>query len=506
MVNSQRSVKFYIIVSFVLVMVITFSVSGYYVFSSWKASAEKTINSIREDTGKQVFYQIDNFINLPMNLGKASRILIQEHIVDFHDKRTREIFFANLINLTNKDIYSISFGNESGEYFGARHNNNNEIEVYENNMETNGKTRYYKTLRDLSAGDLVLETDRFDPRTREWYKLAKQLRIPTYSPIYRHFVLDDLTFSAAYPIFDQNNEFVGVMGTHIALSGLNERLKNIVESNAGIAYIVESATGQLVANSQEKPNFHLENGTIVRHTINDVTESEIVESYQTLKNNHWTETINSKKYSIQFIDYKKDGIQWIIVLAIPKTLFMVELTNSIYYSALLTLILLFIAIYLFMKSTAVVLEPVENLTKIAQKYASGDLSERARNIRNDEIGTLSEVFNTMADQIQMLIHSLEKKVRDRTIELQDTVEKLTVTQKLLKETNEALVESYQNLAENSRTDELTGLSNRRYMTEKLDEEFARFSRRGSVFSLVIADIDFFKRINDTSGILQGMRC
>lgn len=52
----------------------------------------------------------------------------------------------------------------------------------------------------------------------------------------------------------------------------------------------------------------------------------------------------------------------------------------------------------------------------------------------------------------------------------------------------------------SRTDHLTGLNNRGYWEERLAEEFRRFQRsRSMACSLVMFDIDHFKRINDTYG-------
>jgi diguanylate cyclase (GGDEF)-like protein len=53
------------------------------------------------------------------------------------------------------------------------------------------------------------------------------------------------------------------------------------------------------------------------------------------------------------------------------------------------------------------------------------------------------------------------------------------------------------------TDPLTGLWNRRYMAESLDREVARALRFGHEVSLIIIDIDDFKRINDRQGHMQG---
>jgi two-component system cell cycle response regulator len=51
----------------------------------------------------------------------------------------------------------------------------------------------------------------------------------------------------------------------------------------------------------------------------------------------------------------------------------------------------------------------------------------------------------------------------------------------------------------AKTDGLTGIANHRSFHEALDREIARVNRRGGVFSLVVMDIDDFKRINDTYG-------
>jgi diguanylate cyclase (GGDEF)-like protein len=61
------------------------------------------------------------------------------------------------------------------------------------------------------------------------------------------------------------------------------------------------------------------------------------------------------------------------------------------------------------------------------------------------------------------------------------------------------------LRNQSLTDPLTGLHNRRHFDESLHAEFARAKRYASPLALVFFDIDHFKRINDEHGHEQGDR-
>jgi len=59
------------------------------------------------------------------------------------------------------------------------------------------------------------------------------------------------------------------------------------------------------------------------------------------------------------------------------------------------------------------------------------------------------------------------------------------------------------LKEESIRDPLTRLYNRRFLDEYMDREFTRADRIGTPVSVVILDIDFFKRYNDEYGHLAG---
>jgi diguanylate cyclase len=55
----------------------------------------------------------------------------------------------------------------------------------------------------------------------------------------------------------------------------------------------------------------------------------------------------------------------------------------------------------------------------------------------------------------------------------------------------------------SLTDPLTGLPNRREFNERLEERMGAWNRRHEVFSLLLLDVDHFKKLNDRHGHLAG---
>jgi diguanylate cyclase (GGDEF)-like protein len=85
----------------------------------------------------------------------------------------------------------------------------------------------------------------------------------------------------------------------------------------------------------------------------------------------------------------------------------------------------------------------------------------------------------------LIYASLEQKVAERTQQLEAANDQL---------------------AQLSVTDPLTGLANRRRLDEALNAEWARATRTQGPLSLIMLDIDHFKRYNDTHGHQAGDRC
>ncbi|EPH2248657.1 GGDEF domain-containing protein [Acinetobacter baumannii] len=69
-----------------------------------------------------------------------------------------------------------------------------------------------------------------------------------------------------------------------------------------------------------------------------------------------------------------------------------------------------------------------------------------------------------------------------------------------------LMQQAQHLSLLSQQDALTGLANRRYLDETLDNEWRRALRHETPLTIMMVDIDFFKPYNDSLGHLKGDQC
>jgi diguanylate cyclase (GGDEF)-like protein len=99
----------------------------------------------------------------------------------------------------------------------------------------------------------------------------------------------------------------------------------------------------------------------------------------------------------------------------------------------------------------------------------------------------------------VLITALVVALRDRRRMLADLdAERNNLEDRVLQRTLELLMANAK-LEQLATTDPLTGIANRRKMTAQIASELERARRFGHPLSLLMVDIDYFKRINDTFG-------
>jgi diguanylate cyclase (GGDEF)-like protein len=111
----------------------------------------------------------------------------------------------------------------------------------------------------------------------------------------------------------------------------------------------------------------------------------------------------------------------------------------------------------------------------------------------------SELMPPPSDQPAPITGQSQTDLYREVLELRHEVARLSeeVARRQLERTE--LQQVIHELTELSLRDPLTGLFNRRGLEERLIEEFARARRYGAPLSLIMIDIDHFKRVNDVHG-------
>jgi diguanylate cyclase (GGDEF)-like protein len=133
-----------------------------------------------------------------------------------------------------------------------------------------------------------------------------------------------------------------------------------------------------------------------------------------------------------------------------------------------------------------------------------DRREQAVNIarQRQQTDIKEKEYQLLYKKRQVELSEIEQQKQDNGILLFITIilALCTISFALLLKRNHNLRQTLEQLAI---TDELTQIANRRYVMQKLIEEFDRAQRYSTPLSICIFDIDYFKKLNDSLGHVVG---
>jgi diguanylate cyclase (GGDEF)-like protein len=485
----KKSMKNQIWYLFILLMTTMIAVISSIAFYYWKISIDDMVMKIQEEAHANILTEIENFIQVPLSMNEENQYVIKHGLISMDDPARREMFFAGVMQAAAENVYSFSYGSKDGDYYGVRHNGKNELEFMKSNAETSRHSQYYEVKDDLTIGRVRFYLNEFDPRKRDWYQVAEKEKKPVFSSVYKHFIANDLAVSASYPIYDDQGILMGVLGTHVLLSKMNQELKDAVKDKQATAYIIERSSGDLVANTEDEPNFTIDaKENMQRIHIDQIKNNTIIHAfkkYMATSEPKFIDGIEEKNSYVKISEFKKDGLDWLIITAISEDPYVVQIKQSIFISILLSLVTVLIAILIWTQKIDHYLAPIYELIAVTESFSAGDFSQRANILKHDEVGKLGRAFNKMAEELTRFINDLEHKVQERTSELE--------------ERNRQLAFAKEQLEISSQTDFLTGLYNRKFIVEKIEQEIGRYKKTKEEFTLIMMDIDYFKKINDQFG-------
>jgi diguanylate cyclase (GGDEF)-like protein len=273
--------------------------------------------------------------------------------------------------------------------------------------------------------------------------------------------LDKAILLVAVPVQRADGRIVGALAARLNLRGAEQSLRAFAPGTAGRIYLVGSNGHVMVsslASSAELMKVSVAPSLLKRLSNNEGR----VADYENVSG---VDVLGSLK--------QVPRVGWAVMAEIP--------TDAAYHQvrrfrdmtlaivAGLLLAVTAIAYYLAL----IIVRPLERLTKGAAEVAEGDLAVDLPTAKG-EVGELTYVFNHMVGRLRQSRQQLDA-------------------------VNETLRERNEELERLSASDSLTGLSNRRILTQRLSEELLRSQRQNHSFTVVMLDVDHFKKYNDAHG-------
>ncbi|MBF0200383.1 MAG: diguanylate cyclase [Desulfamplus sp.] len=136
--------------------------------------------------------------------------------------------------------------------------------------------------------------------------------------------------------------------------------------------------------------------------------------------------------------------------------------------------------------------------EIGDLKSNMDVSQRLEDLKNHVSQTLSSIETALKEKSS-------KDISLKTISEKNRTEFKAGFSKLKKELDQAIKHS-KDLETKLNQDPLTKVYNRRAYNKRMSDEMERFLRYGTIFSILVLDIDFFKKVNDTYGHVIGDKC
>ncbi|MCT7582843.1 diguanylate cyclase [Aliarcobacter butzleri] len=313
---------------------------------------------------------------------------------------------------------------------------------------------------DLNLTSSRVEENNYDPRNRPWYESAILNENTIKTPPYRYSHIKNVGITYAKDVDKSKNV--------VAIDVLTQDFTTLYKKhiNQDFINVVIFQENGLVLSSSNKDNSLFEKFFEKNKNINDYKELKVVDinKKEYITKVVQLDTLNKQEYIVIFADYEK----------------ITEPYLSQTFKLLLTFIIIaFLMFPIMIYLSGIIIKPIYNLVKQSIKIKNrkyNDVSQIESPIL--EIALLSASFENMAQSINSYQNSLEEKVKQRTEEL--------------------LVKNAE-LLRLSITDNLTKLYNRVKLDKSLQEEMNRSLRYNTNFSIILLDIDYFKKVNDNFG-------
>lgn len=269
----------------------------------------------------------------------------------------------------------------------------------------------------------------------------------------------------------RRDEIFAFLYTEIDLSDISVYIKEISQSRLGAENLISvfDRKGNVVLPLEETRQEFLR--SVLQQGF--ITEGGRLE---TLFNNNVVAAYNytdEEKGNMLGVLISMPDLSWAVFIQQPYETVYWSLGRMRRLSILVGALSLCFAVLLAFVISKYITRSIAKLTHGVRQVANKDFTVKVDVQSKTEIGELADTFNQMVEKLNLHRKHVEEQQK-----------KLKIL---------------------ARTDALTGLNNHGYFMEKLTHEVQQAARDGSPLSVMILDLDDFKRVNDTYGHLTGDR-
>lgn len=266
----------------------------------------------------------------------------------------------------------------------------------------------------------------------------------------------------AVPITRADGQLIGAFAAEIGLAPIQKVLQEFAIHGPMLSLASES--GKLVATSNEMTAEQF-TATISGETLRHLSERE--HAAVSFRNTAGLDVLGTLDRVPQ--------LSWAVIAEVASDEAFREVRRFRNVSMLVVVLLLGLVSWIAFRLGLIIVRPLERLAAGATVVSTGDL-EVDLPVTNEagEVDALTTVFNNMVRRLRagrQQLSSLTDTLRNKAQEL----EQLSVT------------------------DGLTGLTNHRALMQRLGDEVVRAKRTDRPFSVIMTDVDFFKKYNDEFG-------
>jgi diguanylate cyclase (GGDEF)-like protein/PAS domain S-box-containing protein len=418
-----------ITIPYILLIFLSISIVGYVSYQNGEASVNKAVLQLRDETALRIKQHLTTFLDIPHQINQLNAYAIQSGELNPADTAAMQQHFLEQVKL-HPSITSVYFGNKEGALIGGGREGA-KGSLYVTNTENNQSGEFFKFGVDeagKTAREPLASIPNFDGRTRPWYVSAAQKGDETWSNIYVLFTEQDMAIAASHPVYDKQNNLLGVVSVDIFLSQLSNYLKALSISPIGQVFIMERS-GTLVATSTGETLFGDINGDGVKErlfardsqsAVIRQSDSLLVKTYGDYKDisgegQQLEFTLNGERQFLQFLPVGDPyGVDWIVVVVTPESAFMKQIHdgNRVTFWLVICTLAGSIATSVFISSK--ITKRISELDKSAQALADGKWDAGLdTDTRIAELNELATSFNQMKEQLRGTLDNLKVEVAER---------------------------------------------------------------------------------------------